>query len=88
MSKEAAIKELMKIPSIGKSIANDLWDIGITGAVALRGQNPEDLYDRSNKKVGLVQDKCLLYSFRCAVYYVETRPEDRDPELLKWWNWK
>jgi hypothetical protein len=31
-------------------------------------------------------DRCLLYVFRCAVYFAEhTR---HDPELLKWWNWK
>jgi hypothetical protein len=32
-----------------------------------------------------VQDKCLLYEFRCAVYFAEG---GRDQEKLKWWNWK
>ncbi|NMB56563.1 pathogenicity locus, partial [Candidatus Beckwithbacteria bacterium] len=31
------------------------------------------------------QDRCLLYVFRCAVYYAKG---GRDPEKLKWWNWK
>ena len=31
-------------------------------------------------------DRCVLYSFRCAVHSVTS--EDEDPELLKWWNWK
>jgi len=88
VSKEAAIKELMQIPSVGKSIANDLWNIGITEVSALRGKNPEDLFYHSNKLVGVTQDRCLLYSFRCAVYYAETEVQNRDPELLKWWNWK
>ena len=78
----------MQIPSIGKSIANDLWNIGITSADMLKGRNAEDLFERSNKFAGVVQDRCLLYSFRCAIYFAETRPEKRDPELLKWWNWK
>ena len=73
---------------IGKSIANDLWDIGITGVSALREKDPEVLFDLSNKLVGVTQDRCLLYSFRCAVYYAETEVQNRDPKLLKWWNWK
>ena len=32
------------------------------------------------------QDRCLLYVFRCAVYFAERKRHD--PELLKWWNWK
>jgi hypothetical protein len=32
------------------------------------------------------QDRCLLYVFRCAVYYASTaRPS---PAKLRWWNWK
>ena len=78
----------MTIPSIGKSIANDLWNIGITTIDDLIGKDPEILYDQSNQKTGVVQDRCLLYSFRCAVYFAETIGEERDPEKLKWWNWK
>ena len=78
----------MQIPSIGKSIANDLWNIGIAGVADLRGRDPDDLFNLSNRYAGVIQDRCLLYSFRCAVYYAETRSVERDPELLKWWNWK
>ena len=88
MTKEQSIKQLMTIPSIGKSIANDLWNIGITTIDDLIGKDPEILYDQSNYKAGAVQDRCLLYSFRCAVYFAETIGEERDPEKLKWWNWK
>jgi hypothetical protein len=31
-------------------------------------------------------DPCVLYVFRCAVYYASH--EVHDPDLLKWWNWK
>lgn len=88
MVKERSIKELMKIPGVGKSIANDLWNIGITAIEDLKGKDPEILYDHSNRYAGVVQDRCLLYCFRCAVYFSETKPVERDPELLKWWNWK
>jgi hypothetical protein len=31
-------------------------------------------------------DRCWLYVARCAEYFAsEAR---RDPEKLKWWNWK
>lgn len=88
MSMEKSIKELMTIPSIGKSIALDLWNIGITSPSDLKGKDPEVLFDLSNGHAGMVQDRCLLYSFRCAVYYCETEPKDQEPEKLKWWNWK
>jgi len=88
VSKETSIKELMQVPSVGKSIALDLWNIGITGISDLKGKDPEILFDLSNKLVGVTQDRCLLYSFRCAVYFAETDIEYRDPQLLKWWNWK
>jgi len=80
-----AIKELMVIPSIGKSIAEDLTNIGIYSVEDLKGKDPEKLYEQSNKYEGVVQDRCLLYTFRCAVYFAEG---GRDSEKLKWWNWK
>lgn len=77
--------ELTSIPGVGKSIAQDLRNIGITSVDDLVGQDPELLYDKSNSYVGAVQDRCLLYTFRCAVYFAEG---GRDSEKLKWWNWK
>jgi len=76
---------LTVIPGIGKSIASDLRHIGIRSVGDLKGKNPESLYKLSNRHAGAVQDRCLLYAFRCAVYYAEG---GRDPEKLKWWNWK
>ena len=86
MTKEMRLKQLQIIPGIGKSIALDLWNIGIKEVKDLKGQDPEELYALSNRFAGTVQDRCLLYVFRCAVYYVSN--ESHDPELLKWWNWK
>jgi hypothetical protein len=88
MTRSEQLKELMEIPGVGKSIANDLLRIGITSIPDLKGKNPEDLYDKSNVVAGKVQDRCLLYVFRCAVYYAGTKPEKQNPEKLKWWNWK
>jgi nucleotidyltransferase/DNA polymerase involved in DNA repair len=88
MTKSSSIKELLIIPGVGKSIANDLWNIGIKSVNDLKGKDPEILYDMSNAFAGVVQDRCLLYVFRGAVYYAETPTEKQDPQKLKWWNWK
>ena len=83
--KEKAELPLTAVPGIGRSIAGDLHRIGIFAISDLQGKNPDELYDLSNKFAGTVQDKCLLYVFRCAVYFSEG---GRDPERLKWWKWK
>lgn len=81
-----SLPELQTIPGVGKSIAQDFWDIGIHRVADLKGRRAETLYEKSNTHVGVVQDRCLLYVFRCAIYYAEhTR---HDLEKLKWWHWK
>jgi hypothetical protein len=84
--KKQQLKELQEIPGVGISIANDLLNIGITKIEDLKNKDPEWLYHQSNKYAGVVQDRCLLYVFRCAVYYA-TEPK-HEKEKLKWWNWK
>lgn len=77
---------LQSIPGVGPSIEKDLIDIGITKISDLARKDPEKLYDRLCKIRNSRIDRCVLYVFRCAVYFAENK--DYDPELLKWWNWK
>ena len=79
-------RELMKIPGVGKSIAQDLLNIGINSISDLKGKDPEMLYDKFNRYTGVIQDRCLLYVFRCAVYFATVKVHE--PDKLKWWNWK
>lgn len=88
MTREETIKELRQIPGVGVSIAADLYNIGIRRVTDLKRKDPEELYRQSNGYAGVVQDRCLLYVFRCAVYYAETPESGRESEKLKWWNWK
>ena len=88
MTNSAAIKELTIVPAVGKSIANDLVNIGINSIADLEGKDPVKLYDESNKFAGCIQDRCLLYVFKCAVYFAETPKHKQEEEKLKWWNWK
>lgn len=78
-------QKLTDIPGVGKAIAKDLEDIGIKTVADLKGKNPEKLFALSNKRAGKIQDRCLLYVFREAVYFASG---GRSPEKLKWWNWK
>ena len=71
---------------MGKSIAEDLELLGIKQVSDLKGRDPERLYTDFCQKVGQKVDRCLLYTFRCAVYFASH--QQHDPELLKWWNWK
>src|SRR5262245_37099067 len=82
----AAVRDLRRIPGIGPSLARDLVDLGILRVDDLRGRNAEQLYDNLCSLRGAHQDRCVLYTFRCAVYFA-TQPNPR-PQLLKWWNWQ
>ncbi|RJQ31590.1 MAG: pathogenicity locus [Peptococcaceae bacterium] len=79
-------KDFQRIPGVGKSIARDLWDLGYRSTSDLRCQDPEDMYARLCLIRGGRLDRCLLYVFRCAVYFASETAHD--PDLLKWWNWK
>lgn len=80
------LKALQVIPGVGPSIARDLYALGIRRVEDLRGCDPQALYDRSNRIAGTVQDRCLLYVYRCAVYFAQAKKPDA--EKLKWWHWK
>lgn len=86
--KETALKELRQIPGVGKTIANDLWNIGFKSIRDLEGHEPQIIYDLHNRFKGSVQDRCMLYVFRCAVYFADNHKLEHDIEKLKWWNWK
>ena len=87
LSKKISIlRDFQTIPGVGKSIASDLYELGIRTPLELRNINPEKLYDRLCNFKGVRVDRCMLYVFRCAVYYVSNAKHD--PQLLLWWNWK
>lgn len=84
--KTAALRMLRHIPSVGASIAEDLWNLGIRSVEELAGRDPQALYDQICAQTGTHVDRCMLYVFRCAVYFAST--PHPDPDLLKWWRWK
>jgi nucleotidyltransferase/DNA polymerase involved in DNA repair len=84
--KKSALKVLQEIPGVGPSLANDLYDLGMRQVDDLSRQDPEFLYERLCALRGQHIDRCVLYVFRCAVYYASVA--DHDPRLLQWWHWK
>jgi hypothetical protein len=80
------LKNLQRIPGIGPSLALDLWDLGYHCVTDLAQQDAEQMYRNLEQLRGQPMDPCVLYTFRCAVYFAST--DERDPMLLKWWNWK
>lgn len=86
IDKKEGTKALQEIPGIGKSLSKDLWALGIHSVSELKGKNPLQLYQKMNAISGIKQDPCVLYTFRCAVYYATEKVHD--PEKLKWWYWK
>jgi hypothetical protein len=86
MDKQATLRELRKIPSVGKACALDLWNIGIRKVGDLKDRDPEALYEKLNGWSGVRHDVCMLYTFRCAVYFASERTHQR--EKLNWWYWK
>lgn len=79
-------QDLQTIPGVGPSIARDLTELGVRRVRDLEGRDPNELYERLSAQRGVRMDPCVLYVFRCAVYFAET--EGPEAELLKWWNWK
>ncbi len=86
ISPTPALKGLRHIPGVGKQIARDLRTLNIHSVQDLVGRDPEVLYAELCEVQGTQVDRCMLYVFRCAIYYASH--EQHDPELLKWWNWK
>ena len=82
----SAWKEFQQIPGVGPKLAAKLAELGVQGLDDLAGRSPEALY---RELVDLRQahiDRCVLYVFRCAVYFAKTA--NPDAEKLKWWRWK
>jgi hypothetical protein len=79
------LRGLQEIPGVGKAVEADLMQLGIYSVDELRNENAEDLYKRLMAQQGQYVDRCMLYVFRCAVYYANG---GCDPAKLLWWNWK
>jgi len=79
-------KVFQVIPGVGKSISQDLLDLGFTNLDELATADQNQMYQDLSALRGIRMDPCVLYVFRCAIYFASH--DEHDPKLLKWWNWK
>jgi len=86
VNKNKIVSEFKKIPGVGDSIAKDLWRLGLRSLKELKSADAEWMYKDLMSIKGCYVDRCMLYVFRGAVYFVTH--SNHDPKLLKWWNWK
>ncbi|MFX4261498.1 helix-hairpin-helix domain-containing protein [Pelotomaculum propionicicum] len=85
-ARQAVLKQFRQIPGVGRAVALDLYHLGYRSIGELKNQDPEEMYLRHCCQKGTKVDRCMLYVFRCAVYYASA--DTHNPDLLKWWNWK
>ena len=78
--------DLKTIPGVGPNIEQHLIQLGYTSVSSLKGENPEEIFQKDCILQGCSLDRCLLYVYRLVVYYAENTIYD--PEKLKWWHWK
>ncbi|MEP7103914.1 MAG: helix-hairpin-helix domain-containing protein [Candidatus Dojkabacteria bacterium] len=86
MTKEEILKQFQKIPSVGKAVSEDLYSLGYRSVEDLKDEDPERMYVKLCEQTGIRVDRCMLYTFRCIVYFASNKTHD--PEKLKWWIWK
>jgi Pathogenicity locus len=83
-------KDLQTIPGVGPAIADKLLGLGISRVTDLCERDAEDLYAELCTQAGQHVDRCVLYVFRCAIWFAQhdAGEHQRHPEKLKWWHWK
>ena len=74
--------ELRRIPGIGAVGERDLLELGYTTIQSLAGADPEEMYARECARKGVRVDRCVLYVYRCAVYYASTAAGPGEAEVV------
>ena len=67
-----ALAGLREIPNVGPAIARRLVELGFDDVGTLRGQDPEELFARTEAVRGAPEDPCLLDTYRAVVAFAET----------------
>jgi hypothetical protein len=63
--------DLIKIPGIGKNMAQHLTRAGYPNIESLKGQDPDEVYTKNCIASGIQVDRCALYCYRLAVHYAD-----------------
>ena len=82
-----SMTDLIKIPGVGKNMAQHLIHAGYPDINSLKGQNPEEVYTKDCVFQGVQVDRCALYCYRLAVHYAD-HDGRLPPDKQNWWDWK
>lgn len=66
----SSAKTLEMIPNVGKAVAEDLRNIGITKPEQLKGKDGIALYKKLNKVTGVRHDPCMADTLMAAVDFM------------------
>ncbi|WP_051223848.1 helix-hairpin-helix domain-containing protein [Conexibacter woesei] len=69
---KVALTRLQEIPNVGPAVARRLVALGFDGVDSLRGQDPEELFARTEAARGTPEDPCLLDTYRAVVAFADT----------------
>jgi hypothetical protein len=75
-----ALRRLQEIPNVGPAVARRLHELGFDGPEALRGQDADELFERTCALAGRREDPCLLDTYRAVVAYADGAP------ARPWWE--
>jgi Pathogenicity locus len=67
-----ALKRLQEIPNVGPAIARRLAELGFDSVASLRGQDPEELFTRTEAVRSTPEDPCLLDTYRAVIAFADT----------------
>jgi len=81
MSSDPRIAALTTIPNVGPAVARRLLALGIATPQDLRGQDPDELFERLRALDGRREDPCLLDTFIAAVAIANGEP------ARPWWHY-
>ena len=81
----ATARQLGDLISIGPAMLRDFDMLGIHSVAQLAKQEPQEMYERLNRKTGQRQDPCVLDVFSAAV--AQARNPRLPAERCQWWYW-
>lgn len=78
-------RELIDLISVGPATVRDLHSLGVRSVAQLARANPEALYKKLCRRLGVRADPCCLDVFSAAV--AQARNANLPAEECAWWYW-
>lgn len=76
---------LLNLRSVGPSIADMIWQVGIRSLEALKAANPVQMCETFEEVRAAKPDPCVEDTFRCAI--AQVKYPDLADSCKDWWIW-